>query len=82
MLSLITLQILRPSVEQCLSHSQSVFKPDLGRSESNMTWTHKSIAAKIIPDLKVKIREIDMSAAFDSKKTCPSIDDERDCKKR
>ncbi|GFS24877.1 retrovirus-related Pol polyprotein LINE-1 [Elysia marginata] len=42
-LSLITLDIIRPAVEQYFAHSQSVFRPD--RSTSGVIWTHKLMAS-------------------------------------
>ena len=64
-LSLITLDRIRPAVEQYLAHSQSGFRPD--RSTSDVIWTHKWLAAKAnIEDITIKITGIDMSAAFDT----------------
>ena len=64
-LSLITLDRIRPAVEQYLAHSQSGFRPD--RSTSDVVWTHRWLAAKTsIEDITIKVTGIDMSAAFDT----------------
>ena len=67
-LSLITLDRIRPSIEKYLSHSQSGFRPE--RSTSDVVWTHRWLAAKTVTEnikiLNIKITGIDMSAAFDT----------------
>ncbi|GFR59623.1 LINE-1 retrotransposable element ORF2 protein [Elysia marginata] len=64
-LSKITLERIRPHVEQYLSHSQSGFRPN--RSTSDVAWTHKWLAAKVnVENIAIKIAEIDKSAAFDT----------------
>ena len=65
LLSLITLDIIRPSIEKYLSHSQSGFRPE--RSTSDVVWTHRWLAAKTVTEnINIKITGIDMSAAFDT----------------
>ena len=51
-LSLITLDRIRPSIEQYLSHSQSGFRPE--RSTSDVVWTHRWLAAKTVTENKYK----------------------------
>ena len=64
-LSIITLNRIRPFVEEYLSKSQSGFRPD--RSTADVVWTHKWLAAKTLKeDVIIKISGIDMSAAFDT----------------
>ena len=64
-LSLITLDRIRPSIEKYLSHSQSGFRPE--RSTSDVVWTHIWLAAKTVAEnINIKITGIDMSAAFDT----------------
>ena len=64
-LSIITLNRIRPFVEEYLSKSQSGFRPD--RSTADVVWTHKWFAAKTLKeDVIIKISGIDMSAAFDT----------------
>ena len=43
-LSLITLDRIRPSIKKYLSHSQSGFRPE--QSTSDVVWTHRWLAAK------------------------------------
>ena len=64
-LSLITLDRIRPSIEKYLSHSQSGFRPE--RSTSDVVWTHRWLAAKTVTEnINIKITGIDMSAAIDT----------------
>ena len=64
-LSLITLDRIRPSIEKYLSHSQSGFRPE--RSTSDVVWTHRWLAAKTVTEsINIKITVKDMSAAFDT----------------
>ena len=64
-LSLPTLDRIRPSIEKYLSHSQSGFRPE--RSTSDVVWTHRWLAAKTVAEnINIKITGIDMSAAFDT----------------
>ena len=64
-LSIITLNRIRPFVEEYLSKSQSGFRPD--RSTADVVWTQKWLAAKTLKeDVIIKISGIDMSAAFDT----------------
>ena len=64
-LSLITLNRIRPKVEQYLSHSQSGFRPS--RSTSDIVWAHRWLAAKVMKSkIDINITGIDMSAAFDT----------------
>ena len=64
-LSIITLNRIRPFVEEYLSKSQSGSRPD--RSTADVVWTHKWLAAKTLKeDVIIKISGIDMSAAFDT----------------
>ena len=64
-LSLITLDRIRPSIVKYLSHSQSGFRPE--RSTSDVVWTHRWLAAKTVTEnINIKITGIDMSAAFDA----------------
>ena len=64
-LSLLTLDRIRPSIEKYLSHSQSGFRPE--RSTSDVVWTHRWLAAKTVTEnINIKITGIDMSAAFDT----------------
>ena len=64
-LSLITLDRIRPSIEKYLLHSQSGFRPE--RSTSDVVWTHRWLAAKTVTEnINIKITGIDMSAAFDT----------------
>ncbi|GFS25652.1 methyltransferase-like protein 4 [Elysia marginata] len=65
-LSLITLDRIRPKVEEYLAHSQSGFRPN--RSSSDVVWTHKWLAAKTnVENVCIKISGIDMSAAFEGR---------------
>ena len=62
---MITLDRIRPKVEEFLAHSQSGFRPN--RSTSDVVWTHKWFAAKTnVENVCIKISGIDMSAAFDT----------------
>ena len=64
-LSIITLNRIRPFVEEYLSKSRSGFRPD--RSTADVVWTHKRMAAKTLKeDVNIKISGIDMTAAFDT----------------
>ena len=64
-LSLLTLDRIRPIIEKYLSHSQSGFRPE--RSTSDIVWTHRCLAAKTVTvNINIKITGIDMSAAFDT----------------
>ena len=64
-LSLLTLDRIRLSIEKYLSHSQSGFRPE--RSTSDVVWTHRWLAAKTVTEnINIKITGIDMSAAFDT----------------
>ena len=64
-LSIITLNRIRPFVEDYLSKSQSGFRPE--RSTADVVWTHKWLAAKTRKeDVNIKISGIDMAAAFDT----------------
>lgn len=64
-LSTITLNRIRPKVENYLSHSQSGFRRD--RSTSDVVWTHRWLAAKVrAENVEIKITGVDMSAAFDT----------------
>ena len=64
-ISLITLDRIRPSIEKYLSHSQSGFRPE--RSTSDVVWTHRWLAAKTVTEnINIKITGVDMSAAFDT----------------
>ena len=62
-LSIITLNRIRPFVEEYLSKSQSGFRPD--RSTADVVWTHKWLAAKTLKE-DVIIKILGMSAAFDT----------------
>ena len=63
--SIITLNRIRPQVEEYLSKNQSGFRPD--RSTADVIWTHRWLAAKTLKeDTTIKISGIDMSAAFDT----------------
>ena len=64
-MSIITLNRIRPFVEEYLSKIQSGFRPD--RSTADVVWTHKWLAAKTLKeDVNIKISGIDMTAAFDT----------------
>ena len=64
-ISLITLERIRPRVEQYLSHTQSGFRPN--RSTSDIVWAHRWLAAKAMKSkININITGIDMSAAFDT----------------
>ena len=64
-LSIITLNRIRPFVEEFLSKSQSGFRPN--RSTADVVWTHKWLAAKTLKeDVNIKISGIDMTPAFDT----------------
>ena len=64
-LSIITLNRMRPFVEEYLSKSQSGFCPD--RRTADVVWTHKWLAEKSLKeDVNIKISGIDMTAAFDT----------------
>ena len=63
-LSIITLNRIRPFVEEYQSKSQSGFCLD--RSTADVVWTHKWLAAKTRKEgVNIKILGIDMTAAFD-----------------
>ena len=62
---MITLNRIRPFVEDYLSKSQSGFRPE--RSMADVVWTHKWLAARTLKEnVNVKISGIDMTAAFDT----------------
>ena len=64
-LSIITLNRIRPQVEEYLSKNQSGFRPN--RSTADVNWAHRLLAAKTLKeDTTIKISGIDMSAAFDT----------------
>ena len=64
-LSIITLNRIRPEVENYLSKNQSGFRPN--RSTADVVWSHKWLSAKAVKeDVNIKISGIDMSAAFDT----------------
>ena len=72
-LSIVTLNWIRPKVEEYLSKNQSGFRPE--RSTADVMWTHRWLAAKALKEeTTIKISGIDISAAFDtikSKINCP-----------
>lgn len=64
-LSLITLQRIRPAVEEFLSASQSGFRQF--RSTSDAVWTHKWLVARVMKAREeIYVLGIDMSRAFDT----------------
>ena len=64
-LSVVTLNRIKPQVEEYLSKNQSGFRHD--RSTSDVIWTHRCLAAKALKEeTSIKISGIDMSAAFDT----------------
>ena len=64
-LSLLTLDRIRLSIEKYLSHSQSGFRPE--RKTFDVVWAHRWLAAKTVTEnINIKITGIDMSAAFDT----------------
>ena len=68
-ISNIVLTRIQPTVEECLSHSQSAYRQ--GRSTSDIVWCHRFLAANLQKFQKeIVITGIDVTAAFDTiKKT-------------
>ena len=63
-LSIVTLNRIRPQVEEYLSKNQWI---PTDRSTSDVIWTHRWLAAKALKEkTTIKISCIDMSAAFDT----------------
>ena len=64
-ISLITLNRLRPTIENYLSSSQAAYRK--GRSIEDIVWTLKlEIASTLSTNNKITIHGIDLSSAFDS----------------
>ena len=64
-ISLITLNRLRPTIENYLSPSQTAYRK--GRSIEDIVWTLKlEIASTLSTNNKITIQGIDLSSAFDS----------------
>ena len=71
-ISIVTLNRIRPHVEEYLSKNQSGFRPD--RSTADGIWTHRWLAAKALQEEAIiKISGIDMSVAFDTMDAISSI---------
>ena len=64
-LSIVTLNRIRPKTEEFISNNQSGFRPN--RSTADVAWTHKWLAAKVQKEKEeIFITGIDFSSAFDT----------------